>query len=275
MAKLTRIQSKEGDWDSPFTSGGRERFQDLCPSKGVCLDSKDVNRNGSNGSTIDCPRKFSLNSQPGHDQSEKTKNSFYIVVAHLWRWDKQDANQSSPKSSAGNGKVFPYRNHQPDQYLMVRSAAYADKDSIIWTASRLWNHRARCPETKNTPKAKSAAHSRRNGREHRHNVTAERVRRSLHGYTNGKGEQVADLGGGFQFCKLSNEPLFHRRRPDREDVTFAHRWPEFVWFAETGVGCSKSADEKSPVLGIPRRPRHLPALRRHPRQISPSAAAAS
>lgn len=78
-------------------------------------------------------------------------------------------------------------------------------------------------------------------------VTAERIRRTAGGYTNAKGEQVEGLGGGFQYCRLSKEPLFDATGAVREDVTFA-QLAEFVWFAETGTGFSGKA--KSPLLGV-------------------------
>lgn len=78
-------------------------------------------------------------------------------------------------------------------------------------------------------------------------VTAERVRRVAHGYTNAKGQNVEGLGGGFQFCKLSGQPLFNADGQIRQDVTFA-QLAEFVWFAETGTGYSGKAD--TPLLGI-------------------------
>lgn len=79
------------------------------------------------------------------------------------------------------------------------------------------------------------------------NVTAERVRRAAQGYTNAKGQQVEGLGGGFQFCRLSSEPLFDANGQIRSDVSFA-QLAEFVWFAETGSGFTGKAD--SPLLGI-------------------------
>ena len=66
-------------------------------------------------------------------------------------------------------------------------------------------------------------------------ITAERVRRVAGGYTNAKGEPVAGLGSGFQFCRLSEEPLFNEFGDIRDDVTFA-QLADFVWFAETGTG---------------------------------------
>ena len=79
------------------------------------------------------------------------------------------------------------------------------------------------------------------------NVTRERVKRVAQGYTNAKGQAVEGLGGGFQFCRLSAEPLFDAYGQIRSDVTFA-QLAEFVWFAETGTGFTGTAD--SPLLGI-------------------------
>ncbi len=66
-------------------------------------------------------------------------------------------------------------------------------------------------------------------------VTAERVRRVAEGYTKANGERQEGLGGGFQYCRLSSEPLFEAGGPIRKDVTFA-QLAEFVWFMETGRG---------------------------------------
>ncbi|MHB1091947.1 MAG: site-specific DNA-methyltransferase [Thiobacillus sp.] len=79
------------------------------------------------------------------------------------------------------------------------------------------------------------------------NVTAERVKRVASGYTSAKGNTVEGLGGGFQFCRLSAEPLFTAEGQIRTDVTFA-QLAEFVWFAETGTGFTGTAD--SPLLGV-------------------------
>lgn len=85
------------------------------------------------------------------------------------------------------------------------------------------------------------------GKDIANNVTAERARRVAQGYTNAKSQIIDGLGGGFQFCRLSAEPLFNADGQIRSDVTFA-QLAEFVWFAETGTGFSGSAD--SPLLGI-------------------------
>ena len=78
-------------------------------------------------------------------------------------------------------------------------------------------------------------------------LTAERNKRVIEGYSNAKGEQVEGLGGGFQFCRLSEEPLFTAEGQVRPDVTFA-QLAEFVWFKETGTGFTGNAD--SPLLGL-------------------------
>jgi len=78
-------------------------------------------------------------------------------------------------------------------------------------------------------------------------VTAERVKRVATGYINAKDQAVEGLGGGFQFCRLSAEPLFDADGQIRGDVTFA-QLAEFVWFAETGTGYAGKGD--SPLLGV-------------------------
>ncbi len=101
-------------------------------------------------------------------------------------------------------------------------------------------------------------------------VTAERVRRVCGGYRKGKGaltptplpegegeDWVTGLGGGFQFCTLSAEPLFTAAGQIRPDVGFA-QLAEFVWFAETGSGRSPhpgplpegEGEKLSPLLGV-------------------------
>jgi site-specific DNA-methyltransferase (adenine-specific)/adenine-specific DNA-methyltransferase len=78
-------------------------------------------------------------------------------------------------------------------------------------------------------------------------VTTERLRHVVAGYTNAKGETVPGLGGGFQFCRLSQEPLFSASGQIRSDVSFA-QLADFVWFQETGTGHAGKGD--SPLLGV-------------------------
>jgi DNA modification methylase len=82
-------------------------------------------------------------------------------------------------------------------------------------------------------------------------VTAKRVKCVSTGYTNTKGKDVEGLGGGFQYCRLSDEPLFNADGPIRNDVTFA-QLAEFVWFMETGTGLAHSV--------LPEREKHTPFL---------------
>lgn len=82
------------------------------------------------------------------------------------------------------------------------------------------------------------------------NKTRERVRKAIEGYVPLSGKKqtpVPGLGGGFQFCTLSKEPLFTAQGQIRADVTFA-QLAEFVWFVETGTGFTGKAN--SPMLGI-------------------------
>ncbi len=79
------------------------------------------------------------------------------------------------------------------------------------------------------------------------NVTAERMKRVTTGYSNPKGTVVEGLGGGFQYCRLSAEPLFDADGQIRPDVTFA-QLADLVWFVETGSGYMGAAE--SPLLGI-------------------------
>ena len=54
-------------------------------------------------------------------------------------------------------------------------------------------------------------------------------------------------GGGFQFCRLSAEPLFDATGNVRSDVGFP-QLAEFAWFLETGTG--HTGDAGSPLIGI-------------------------
>ena len=73
------------------------------------------------------------------------------------------------------------------------------------------------------------------------------MRRVTQGYININGQGVEGLGGGFQFCHLSAEPLFDADGQIRRDVRF-DELAKFVWFAETQTGYVGKAD--SPLLGV-------------------------
>lgn len=70
-------------------------------------------------------------------------------------------------------------------------------------------------------------------------ITRPRIQRVIEGYLKANNELVSGLGGGFQFCHLSEEPLFTKDGPIRADVTF-EQLAEFVWFMETGAGLNQS-----------------------------------
>jgi adenine-specific DNA-methyltransferase len=82
-------------------------------------------------------------------------------------------------------------------------------------------------------------------------ITAERLRRVIEGYRTSKNEQEIGLGGGFQYCKLSEKPLFDAQGKIDPDVSF-DKLAEFVWFMETGTGLAGSAiytNMSTPYLG--------------------------
>ena len=84
--------------------------------------------------------------------------------------------------------------------------------------------------------------------------TRERVRKAIEGYTPLAAKNrvpVEGLEGGFQFCRLSAEPLFDAEGQIRSDVRFA-QIAEFVWFSETGAGLSPGDRRKadSPLIGV-------------------------
>ncbi|KHN90296.1 site-specific DNA-methyltransferase [Pectobacterium actinidiae] len=88
------------------------------------------------------------------------------------------------------------------------------------------------------------------------NKTRERIRKAIDGYvplTGKKRNSVAGLGSGFQYFRLSKEPLFLPNGPIRHDVTF-NQLREFIWFMETGSGLTVSPLAKeqpaTPFLGV-------------------------
>lgn len=78
-------------------------------------------------------------------------------------------------------------------------------------------------------------------------ITGERLKRVVQGYTNAEGERVEGLGGGFRFCELG-EPLFDARGQIRESVKFAEL-ARHVYFTETGEPLPRERVTKSPLIG--------------------------
>jgi adenine-specific DNA-methyltransferase len=79
-------------------------------------------------------------------------------------------------------------------------------------------------------------------------ITCERIRRVVEGYTNSKGEAVAGLGGGFRYCRL-DKPLFDEQGRIAPEVKFADL-AAHVFFTETGSPIPKRTNGKSPFLGV-------------------------
>ncbi len=233
---------------TPFAVVGG-KVQDTLSIEGRFVwTQKTLNEEIKNGSTIELSTKFGLNSGR-HDQSEKTKTPSTLLLPISGVGTNEDASQELAEIFGREmGKVFPYPKPSSLIQYLVRSATYADKDSIILDSFAGSGTTAHAVLKQNAEGGNRRFILVEMDENIAANVTAERVRRVTHGYTNGKGEQVAGLGGSFQFCKLSNEPLFTADGQIREDVTFA-QLAEFVWFAETGVGY-KSTRKKSPLLGI-------------------------
>jgi len=82
-------------------------------------------------------------------------------------------------------------------------------------------------------------------------ITSQRVKRVVNGYKTSKNEIQLGLGGGFQYCRLSEKPLFDPDGKLAQDVSF-DKLAEFVWFMETGTGLAGSAisaNMSTPYLG--------------------------
>jgi len=78
--------------------------------------------------------------------------------------------------------------------------------------------------------------------------TAPRMSNVINGYTDTNGNTQQGLGGGFQYCRLSEKTLFDSTGKVAEHIKFADL-AEFVWFIETGTGYVLPA-AKSPLIGI-------------------------
>lgn len=85
--------------------------------------------------------------------------------------------------------------------------------------------------------------------------TRTRIKKAIEGYTPLVGKKktpVPGLGGGFQYFRLSEEPLFQADGKIRSTVSY-DQLAEFVWFMETGVGLAESAlinaQHRTPYLG--------------------------
>jgi adenine-specific DNA-methyltransferase len=79
-------------------------------------------------------------------------------------------------------------------------------------------------------------------------VTSQRLKKVVEGYTNAKGDPVEPLGGGFRFCTLG-KPLFDEYGSIDPDVKY-NDLAAHVFFSETGSPLPKTNNGQSPLLGI-------------------------
>ena len=176
------------------------------------------------------------------DDGEERGSKLYSIIESIYT--QQGTNEL--KAMFGDGKTFDFP--KPPALVKKLVQAFTHPDSLIldsFAGSGTTGHAVIAVNTEDggtrrfilVEMDESIAQ----------NVTAERVKRVATGYTNAKGNIVEGFGGGFQFCRLSAEPLFTAEGQIRSDVTFA-QLAEFVWFAETGSGCTTQGD--SPLLGV-------------------------
>ena len=82
-------------------------------------------------------------------------------------------------------------------------------------------------------------------------ATQPRVKEVINGYVDANGKSIKGLGGGFQFCKLSDDSIFQPDGLIDPSISYSNL-AEFVWFMETGMGLSYSSisnELRSPYLG--------------------------
>lgn len=175
-----------------------------------------------------------------------------VVPQTLWKYDEVDHTQGAKRelleavSFESSDEVFitPKPTRLIQRILQVAS----DKDSIILDSFAGSGTTAHAVLKQNTEDGGNRKFILVEMEEKiAQTITAERVRRVAGGYTNAKGEEVEGLGSGFQYCRLSEEPLFNEFGDIRDDVTFA-QLADFVWFSETGLGFTGASD--SPLLGV-------------------------
>lgn len=116
--------------------------------------------------------------------------------------------------------VFQYSKPSSLVQTLIRAATYFDKDAIVLDSFAGSGTAGQAVLKQNT----DDGGNRRfilveMGEPIAQKVTAERVRRVIAGYTNSAGQHIAGLGGDFQFCSLSSEPLFTPDGPIRPGLS--------------------------------------------------------
>lgn len=201
------------------------------------------------GSTIELSKKFGLNAGR-HDQAEKTKTPSTLLLPGSGIGTNEDASRELAEIFGKEmGKTFPYPKPSSLVQYLVRAATHEDREAIVldsFAGSGTTAHAVLKQNQDDGGRRRFILVEMDEGIAR--DVTAERVRRVAEGYRDGKGEPVAGLGGGFQFCRLSEQPLFTPDGRIRDDVRF-DELAEFVWFAETGTGYRRPG-KASPLLGV-------------------------
>jgi site-specific DNA-methyltransferase (adenine-specific)/adenine-specific DNA-methyltransferase len=201
------------------------------------------------GSTIELSTKFGLNAGR-HDQAEKTKTPSTLLLPSAGIGTNEDASQELAEIFGREmGKAFPYPKPSSLIQYLIRSATHADKEAIVLDSFAGSGTTGHAVLKQNGDDGGNRRFILVELNDHiATSVTAERVKRVIHGYRDGKGRHVSGLGGGFHFCRLSKSPLFTADGQIRHGVTFAEL-AEFVWFSETGIGY-KPTGRKSAKLGV-------------------------
>lgn len=237
----------------PFTVRGGIVVDELCVEGRFVWTQKKLDAELEAGSTVELSNRFGLNSGR-HDQAEKTKTPSTLLLPGAGIGTNEDATQELARIfGLEAGKVFPYPKPSSLIQYLVRAATHTDRDALVmdsFAGSGTTAHAVLQQNAEDGGKRRFILVEM--DEEIAGRVTAERVRRVAAGYTTPEGEQVEGLGGGFQFCRLSREPLFTPEGRIREGVSF-DELAEHVWFAETGsaLGNRRCAGEgsSSPLIG--------------------------